>query len=53
MDLVRGMIAHDKRMREEHVSFVLKEVIKVSQVADNAMINVSLHDIAEMSVRET
>lgn len=33
MDLVRGMIASDKRMREEHIAFILREVIKVSRIA--------------------
>lgn len=30
MDLVRGMIASDKRMREMHIAFILREVIKVN-----------------------
>lgn len=33
MDLVRGMIATDKRMQEEHIAFILREVIKVNLVA--------------------
>lgn len=32
MDLVRGMIASDRRMREEHIAFILREVIKVGRV---------------------
>ncbi|XP_076230734.1 STKc_myosinIII_N_like and MYSc_Myo21 domain-containing protein ninaC isoform X2 [Nomia melanderi] len=28
MDLVRGQIAMDKKMREEHIGFILREVIK-------------------------
>lgn len=30
MDLVRGHIAMDKKMREEHIGFILREVIKVN-----------------------
>lgn len=30
MNLIRGMIASDRRMREEHVAYILREVIKVS-----------------------
>lgn len=29
-DLVRGLSAIDKKMREEHIAYILKEVIKVS-----------------------
>ncbi|XP_043288364.1 neither inactivation nor afterpotential protein C isoform X2 [Venturia canescens] len=28
MDLVRGLVASDKKMREEHIAYILKEVIK-------------------------
>lgn len=29
MDLVRGMIATNRRMQEEHIAFILREVVKV------------------------
>lgn len=31
MDMVRGMVMSDKRMKEEHIAFILREVVKVSQ----------------------
>lgn len=30
MDLVHGLLATDKKMREEHIGFILKEVIQVN-----------------------
>lgn len=30
MDMVRGMVMSDKRMKEEHIAFILREVVKVS-----------------------
>lgn len=30
MDLVHGLLAMDKKMREEHIGFILKEVIQVN-----------------------
>lgn len=30
MDLVRGLTANDRRMQEEHIAFIVKEVIKVT-----------------------
>jgi len=38
MDLIRGIIASDKRVREEHIAFILKEVIKVSFLLHNICI---------------
>ena len=32
MDLVHGLLAMNKKMREEHISFILKEVIQVNFV---------------------
>lgn len=29
MDLAQGLIAMDKKLREEHIGFILREVIKV------------------------
>lgn len=31
MDLVHGLLAMNKKMREEHISFILKEVIQVNK----------------------
>lgn len=53
MDLVRGMIASDKRMREEHIAFILREVIKVSRLGNSATIISLVGDIAEMRIHGT
>lgn len=29
MDLVRGLVAADKKLKEEHIAYILKEAIKV------------------------
>ena len=34
MDLVHGLLAKDKKMREEHIGFILREVIQVN-IADS------------------
>lgn len=39
MDLVRGLIAVDKKMREEHIGYILREVIKVSVGHYDSLIN--------------
>ncbi|KAL6443163.1 hypothetical protein ACFW04_002836 [Cataglyphis niger] len=43
-DLVRGMTISDKRMREEHIAFILKEVIK-------ALIHLHEHNIIHRDIR--
>lgn len=32
MDLVHGLLAMNKKMREEHIGFILREVIQVNFV---------------------
>ncbi|XP_011875420.1 PREDICTED: neither inactivation nor afterpotential protein C isoform X2 [Vollenhovia emeryi] len=44
MDLVRGIIASDKRIREEHIAFILREVIK-------ALIHLHEHNIIHRDIR--
>ncbi|KAG5306058.1 NINAC protein, partial [Acromyrmex insinuator] len=44
MDLVRGKIASDKRIQEEHIAFVLKEVIKV-------LIHLHEHNVIHRDIR--
>lgn len=44
LDLVRGMIASCKRMREEHIAFILKEVIK-------ALIHLHEHNVIHRDIR--
>ncbi|XP_076669129.1 STKc_myosinIII_N_like and MYSc_Myo21 domain-containing protein ninaC isoform X3 [Andrena cerasifolii] len=40
MDLVRGLIAMDKKLREEHIGYILKEVIKaVVYLHENNMLH--------------
>lgn len=34
-DMARGIIASDKKMQEEHIAFILREVIKVSFFLQN------------------
>lgn len=34
MNLVRGLVATDKKMREIHIAYILKEVIKVRKFPD-------------------
>lgn len=29
MDLVRGLVASDKKLKEEHIAYILREVVKV------------------------
>ncbi|TGZ39750.1 Neither inactivation nor afterpotential protein C [Temnothorax longispinosus] len=43
-DLVRGMIASDKRIREEHIAFILREVIR-------ALIHLHEHNVIHRDVR--
>ncbi|XP_014478601.1 PREDICTED: neither inactivation nor afterpotential protein C isoform X2 [Dinoponera quadriceps] len=43
IDLVRGMIASDKRMREEHIAFILREVIK-------ALIHLHEHNVIHRDI---
>ncbi|KYN33316.1 Neither inactivation nor afterpotential protein C [Trachymyrmex septentrionalis] len=44
MDLVRGIIASDKRIQEEHIAFILKEVIK-------ALIHLHEHNVIHRDIR--
>ncbi|XP_015178392.1 PREDICTED: neither inactivation nor afterpotential protein C isoform X1 [Polistes dominula] len=44
MDLVRGLIASNKKMREEHIAYILKEVIK-------ALIHLHENNIIHRDVR--
>ncbi|XP_077275817.1 STKc_myosinIII_N_like and MYSc_Myo21 domain-containing protein ninaC isoform X1 [Temnothorax americanus] len=44
IDLVRGMIASDKRIREEHIAFILREVIR-------ALIHLHEHNVIHRDVR--
>ncbi|KAL0107922.1 hypothetical protein PUN28_014885 [Cardiocondyla obscurior] len=44
MDLVRGMIASDKKVREEHIAFILREVTK-------ALIYLHEHNIIHRDIR--
>nr|XP_012228924.1 PREDICTED: neither inactivation nor afterpotential protein C isoform X1 [Linepithema humile]XP_012228934.1 PREDICTED: neither inactivation nor afterpotential protein C isoform X1 [Linepithema humile] len=44
MDLVHGMIANNKRMREEHIAFILREVIK-------ALIHLHEHNVIHRDIR--
>ncbi|XP_025994439.1 neither inactivation nor afterpotential protein C isoform X2 [Solenopsis invicta] len=44
MDLVHGMVASNKRIREEHIAFILREVIK-------ALIHLHEHNIIHRDIR--
>ncbi|XP_011703378.1 PREDICTED: neither inactivation nor afterpotential protein C isoform X2 [Wasmannia auropunctata] len=44
MDLVRGMIASNKKIREEHIAFILREVIK-------ALIHLHEHNVIHRDIR--
>ncbi|RLU25647.1 hypothetical protein DMN91_001804 [Ooceraea biroi] len=44
MDFVRGIIASDKRMQEEHIAFILREVIK-------ALIHLHEHNVIHRDIR--
>ncbi|XP_020292574.1 neither inactivation nor afterpotential protein C isoform X2 [Pseudomyrmex gracilis] len=44
MDFVRGMIANGRRMREEHIGFILREVIK-------ALIHLHEHNVIHRDIR--
>ncbi|XP_019699822.1 neither inactivation nor afterpotential protein C isoform X2 [Harpegnathos saltator] len=44
IDLARGMIASDRRMREEHIAFILREVIK-------ALIHLHEHNVVHRDIR--
>ncbi|XP_071862177.1 STKc_myosinIII_N_like and MYSc_Myo21 domain-containing protein ninaC isoform X2 [Bombus fervidus] len=44
MDLVHGLLAMDKKMREEHIAFILKEVIQ-------AMVYLNEHNVMHRDIR--
>ncbi|XP_012245016.1 neither inactivation nor afterpotential protein C isoform X1 [Bombus impatiens] len=44
MDLVHGLLAMDKKMREEHIGFILKEVIQ-------AMVYLNEHNVMHRDIR--
>ncbi|XP_066595242.1 neither inactivation nor afterpotential protein C isoform X2 [Prorops nasuta] len=44
MDLVRGLMASNKKMREEHIAYILKEIIK-------ALVHLHEHNVIHRDIR--